>query len=95
MNICFVSLKSFIAKYFFPVLVERVFLRIGSAETDEQLENVLGKFLAPSLLKLNSSDEMIRKKVGVLMLSHDYFTLEGLYFYFSLSVCVCVCLSIC
>jgi hypothetical protein len=43
--------------------VERVFLRIGSAETDEQLENVLGKFLAPILLKLNSADETIRKKV--------------------------------
>ena len=40
-----------------------MFLRIGSAETDEQLEVVLGKFLAPVLLKLNSSEEVVRKKV--------------------------------
>ena len=50
------------------VLVERVFLRIGSAETDEQLEGVLGKFLAPVLLKLNSSEEGIRKKVCGLLI---------------------------
>lgn len=46
------------------VLVERVFLRIGSAESDEQLEAVLSKFLTPILLKLNSSEENIRKKVN-------------------------------
>ena len=44
-------------------LVERVFLRIGSAETDEQLENCLDRFLPPVLLKLNSSEEAVRKKV--------------------------------
>ncbi|KAL8623767.1 hypothetical protein ACOMHN_054073 [Nucella lapillus] len=49
------------------VLVERVFLRIGSAETDEQLESTLGKFLAPVLLKLNSTEEAIRKKVMELL----------------------------
>ncbi|XP_076462653.1 proteasome adapter and scaffold protein ECM29-like isoform X2 [Babylonia areolata] len=49
------------------VLVERVFLRIGSAETDDQLETTLSKFLAPVLLKLNSSDEVIRKKVMELL----------------------------
>ncbi|XP_070194752.1 proteasome adapter and scaffold protein ECM29-like isoform X2 [Littorina saxatilis] len=49
------------------VLVERVFLRIGSAETDDQLEGVLGRFLAPVLLKLNSADEGIRKKVMELL----------------------------
>ena len=52
----------------FTALVERVFLRIGSAETDEQLEGVLGKFLAPVLLKLNSSEEAVRKKVFDLSL---------------------------
>ncbi|BFY99626.1 hypothetical protein BsWGS_02666 [Bradybaena similaris] len=44
-------------------LVERVFLRIGSAESDEQLETALGKFLAPLLLKLNSPSEDVRSKV--------------------------------
>ncbi|KAI8774268.1 proteasome-associated protein ECM29 [Biomphalaria glabrata] len=48
-------------------LVERVFLRIGSAETDEQLQTALGKFLAPLLLKLNSPDEAVRSKVLKLL----------------------------
>ena len=48
-------------------LVERVFLRIGSAETDEQLESCLDRFLPPVLLKLNSSEEAVRKKVGKIV----------------------------
>ena len=48
-------------------LLERVFLRVGSAETDEQLENVIGKFLCPVLLKLSSSEENVRKKVMELL----------------------------
>ncbi|XP_046357928.2 proteasome adapter and scaffold protein ECM29-like isoform X1 [Haliotis rufescens] len=48
-------------------LIERVFLRIGSAESDEQLETALGKFLAPVLIKLNSTEEGIRKKVMELL----------------------------
>lgn len=43
--------------------MERVFLRIGSAETDDQLESCLDRFLPPVLLKLNSSEEAVRKKV--------------------------------
>ncbi|XP_041357221.1 proteasome adapter and scaffold protein ECM29-like [Gigantopelta aegis] len=49
------------------ILVERVFLRIGSAETDEQLEKALGKFLTPVLIKLNSQEDGIRKKVMELL----------------------------
>ena len=48
-------------------LLERVFLRVGSAETDEQLENVIGKFLCPVLLKLSSTEENVRKKVMELL----------------------------
>ncbi|XP_043224262.1 proteasome adapter and scaffold protein ECM29-like [Amphibalanus amphitrite] len=48
-------------------LVERVFLRIGSAETDEQLQNALTKFLPPVLLKLSSTQEGVRKKVMELL----------------------------
>ncbi|XP_037090667.1 proteasome adapter and scaffold protein ECM29-like [Pollicipes pollicipes] len=48
-------------------LVERVFLRIGSAESDEQLENALSKFLPPVLLKLSSTQEGVRKKVMELL----------------------------
>ncbi|XP_053393707.1 proteasome adapter and scaffold protein ECM29-like [Mercenaria mercenaria] len=48
-------------------LVERVFLRIGSAETDDQLEAALSRFLAPVLLKLDSKEEGVRKKVMELL----------------------------
>ncbi|XP_050294249.1 proteasome adapter and scaffold protein ECM29-like [Anthonomus grandis grandis] len=50
------------------MLLERVFLRLGSAETDDQLENVLGKFLVPVLLKLSSAHESVRKKVMELLI---------------------------
>ncbi|XP_071444179.1 proteasome adapter and scaffold protein ECM29-like [Hetaerina americana] len=48
-------------------LLERVFLRIGSAETDEQLENAISKFLPPVLLKLSSQQDGVRKKVMELL----------------------------
>jgi hypothetical protein len=47
----------------FSVLLERVFLRLGLAETDDQLQNLLAKFLTPVLLKLASPEEGVRKKV--------------------------------
>ncbi|KAL1514253.1 hypothetical protein ABEB36_003540 [Hypothenemus hampei] len=50
------------------MLLERVFLRIGSATTDEQLENVLAKFLVPVLFKLSSPEEAVRKKVMELLI---------------------------
>lgn len=52
---------------FFTALLERVFLRVGSAETDEQLENTVDKFLCPVLLKLASTEENVRKKVMELL----------------------------
>lgn len=48
---------------YFSALLERVLLRIGSAETDEQLQSVVSKFLPPVLLKLSSQQEGVRKKV--------------------------------
>ncbi|OXB60778.1 hypothetical protein ASZ78_016829 [Callipepla squamata] len=42
--------------------LERVFLRLGHAETDEQLQNIISKFLPPVLLKLSSTQEGVRKK---------------------------------
>jgi proteasome component ECM29 len=38
-------------------------LRLGSANTDEQLENTVNKFLAPVLLKITSPHEPVRRKV--------------------------------
>lgn len=50
--------------------LERVFLRLGHAETDEQLQDIISKFLPPVLLKLSSVQEGVRKKVsGVLSMS--------------------------
>ncbi|XP_034253765.1 proteasome adapter and scaffold protein ECM29 [Thrips palmi] len=49
------------------LLLERVFLRIGSAESDEQLQNAVNKFLPAVLLKLSSPQEGVRKKVMELL----------------------------
>uniref|UniRef100_A0A671RNL6 Proteasome-associated protein ECM29 homolog n=1 Tax=Sinocyclocheilus anshuiensis TaxID=1608454 RepID=A0A671RNL6_9TELE len=47
--------------------LERVFLRLGHAETDEQLQDIISKFLPPVLLKLSSAQEGVRKKVMELL----------------------------
>lgn len=44
-------------------LLERVLFRLGTAETDEQLENAVVKFLTPVLLKITSQHENVRCKV--------------------------------
>lgn len=41
-----------------------MFLRLGHADTDEQLQDVISKFLPPVLLKLSSAQEGVRKKVS-------------------------------
>lgn len=51
------------------MLLERVFLRIGSADSDDQLESMVTKFLPPVLLKLSSTHEDVRKKV-IELLTH-------------------------
>jgi len=48
-------------------LLERVFLRLGHAETDDQLQEAVSKFLPPILLKLTSQNEGVRKKVMELL----------------------------
>ncbi|XP_072904697.1 proteasome adapter and scaffold protein ECM29 [Hemitrygon akajei] len=47
--------------------LERVFMRLGLAETDEQLQSIISKFLPPVLLKLSSVQEGVRKKVMELL----------------------------
>ncbi|GAB1605474.1 proteasome adapter and scaffold protein ECM29-like [Argonauta hians] len=47
--------------------LERVFLRIASADTDENIEVALSKFLAPVLSRLSSPQEEVRKKVMELL----------------------------
>ena len=49
--------------FFLTDQLERVFLRLGHAETDEQLQDIISKFLPPVLLKLSSVQEGVRKKV--------------------------------
>lgn len=48
-------------------LVDRVFLRIVSTDSDELFQASLHKFLAPVLLKLASQSEDVRKKVMELL----------------------------
>lgn len=47
----------------FVELLERVFLRVASAETDEQLEKTVGNFLSPLLLKVASPHQEVKNKV--------------------------------
>uniref|UniRef100_A0A674CB08 Ecm29 proteasome adaptor and scaffold n=1 Tax=Salmo trutta TaxID=8032 RepID=A0A674CB08_SALTR len=51
----------------FTYQLERVFLRLGHAETDDQLQDIISKFLPPVLLKLSSVQEGVRKKVMELL----------------------------
>lgn len=47
----------------FTELLERVFLRVASAETDEQLEKTVATFLSPLLLKVASPHQDVKNKV--------------------------------
>ena len=47
--------------------LERVLMRLASAEDDATLTSAVQKFLPPSLLKLNSPQEGVRKKVMELL----------------------------
>ena len=48
-------------------LLERVFMRLGSTSTDQDLEEFAKKFLTPVLLKLASPNEDVKKKVLELL----------------------------
>ncbi|XP_071952576.1 proteasome adapter and scaffold protein ECM29-like [Antedon mediterranea] len=50
-------------------LLERVFLRVGSVTSDEELEKFINRFLPPVLLKLASKHAGVRKKV-IQLLAH-------------------------
>lgn len=58
--------KTFILlSYCIPDLLERLFLRLGAAQTDDQLEKTVGTFLTPLLLKVSSNNENVKKKVRI------------------------------
>lgn len=48
----------------FLELLERVFLRVASAETDDQLEKSVKTFLCPLLLKVASPHQEVKNKVN-------------------------------
>lgn len=48
-------------------ILERLFLRLGAAQTDEQLEKTVGTFLVPLLLKVSSDHEAVKKKVKMVI----------------------------
>ena len=43
--------------------VDKVLFKLATSDTDEALTNALKKHLAPTLLKLSSQNEAVRKKV--------------------------------
>ena len=45
-------------------LLERVFLRLGMAESDSQLESALARFLPAVLLKTASTSSAVQTKVS-------------------------------
>lgn len=45
-------------------LLERVFLRLGGAETDTQLQSTLERFLVPIILKSGSEFKSVQNKVS-------------------------------
>ena len=47
--------------------VDKILFKIATSDTDESLENSLKKHLAPTLLKLSSQNEAVRKKVMELL----------------------------
>nr|XP_049703179.1 proteasome adapter and scaffold protein ECM29 [Helicoverpa armigera] len=49
------------------LLLDRVFLRLGNADSDDQLESCLNRFLPPVILKLSSPYEQVRTKVMELL----------------------------
>lgn len=48
-------------------LLERIFLRLGNAETDQQLEETVRKFLLPVLVKIESQYKSVQDKVFELL----------------------------
>lgn len=52
--------------FLIPDLLERVFIRFGVANTDEELEKAVCRFLCPVLLKLSTDFLDVRKKVMII-----------------------------
>jgi len=48
-------------------LLRKVELRIGLADTDQKLQNILGTYLPPVLVKLASEHASVRNKVGLIL----------------------------
>jgi len=57
------SIIWFINHFMYTVLLERVFFRLGSADTDAQLSACINNFLVPVLQKLSSPHESVKNKV--------------------------------
>ena len=47
--------------------VDKVLFKLATSDTDEALSNALKKHLTPTLLKLSSQNEAVRKKVMELL----------------------------
>ena len=52
--------------------VDEVLFKIAMSDTDEALSSALKKHLAPTLLKLTSQNEAVRKKVKLTTCCHEF-----------------------
>ena len=53
--------------------VDEVLFKIAMSDTDEALSSALKKHLAPTLLKLTSQNEAVRKKVKLMTYFHEFY----------------------
>lgn len=73
-QICETAINLLVSKFrvvLFAELLERVLFRLGSADTDDQLEATVNKFLTPVLLKITSPTDVVRCKVWVSIVASD------------------------
>jgi hypothetical protein len=62
--------------------VDEVLFKIAMSDTDEALSSALKKHLAPTLLKLTSQNEAVRKKVKLTTCFHEFYKYESTIFFY-------------
>ena len=64
--------------------VDEVLFKIAMSDTDEALSSALKKHLAPTLLKLTSQNEAVRKKVKLTTWFHEFYEYESTIFFYQI-----------
>ena len=68
--------------------VDEVLFKIAMSDTDEALSSALKKHLAPTLLKLTSQNEAVRKKVKLTTWFHEFYEYESTNFFYQIFVLI-------